>query len=255
MKGGRLLLLLLCLPIGTAAAATQAVAAQTARVQAAFTYAPTLPFTADVVTFTSTSTAPGSNNRIVLEQWDLDADGSYDDGTGTSVSRSFSAPGTYWINLFVLDKRGEWDVGSQLVTVQGRPPPPPPELMSPFPVVQMAGTVTRRGIRVRHLNVEAPPGANVVVRCHGRGCPLRRQTQTARLQTSATAPPAGAVGVVRIRQLDGRLLRGGAVVKLFVTKPGTIGKYTRVKIRRARPPERLDLCLMPDQVEPVACPS
>jgi hypothetical protein len=250
MKSSRLLLLLLCLPVGMAVTATQAAAAPS-RPQAVFTFAPALPFTDDVVTFTSTSTAPGTNNTIVATRWDLDADGSYDDGTATSVSRTLPVAGTYWVHLYVMDKNGQWDVGSQMLTVQSRPPsppPPPPTLMSPFPVVQMAGTVTRRGIRVRHLTVEAPPGASVLVRCRGRGCPLSEQTHTA-----ARSP--GAIGVVRIRRLERRLLRARAVVRLFVTKHGTIGKYTRLRMRRGRPPARVDLCLLPGTLEPTACPA
>jgi hypothetical protein len=60
---------------------------------------------------------------------------------------------------------------------------------------------------------------------------------------------------VRIRKLEGRLLRAGVTIKIFVTKAGTIGKYTSIKIRGGQPPKRVDRCLMPGAMKPVQCPS
>jgi PKD domain-containing protein len=254
MKKLALACVLACLAGGGLPAAVQAASP---RVQAVFTYSPALPFTGDVVTFTSTSTAPGNNNQIVSQRWDLDADGSFDDGTTASVTYSFAGPGTYWVSLFVLDKHGDWDIGSQMLTVQSHPPPappPPPELMSPFPVVQLAGSVTRKGVRIRRFTVQAPPGASIAVSCRGRSCPFHKQAKTAATQPHAGHDSATTPGVVRIHRLE-RRLRAGAVVKLFITKPGTIGKYTRLKIRKGKAPARADLCLYPGKAEPEACPS
>jgi hypothetical protein len=88
------------------------------------------------------------------------------------------------------------------------------------------------------------------VRCRGRGCPFRR--------TSRTLARAGAKGparTVRIKKLERRLLHGGASVKVLVSRQGEIGKYTRFKIRRSKPPLRTDLCLSPGSTAPVECPS
>jgi hypothetical protein len=60
---------------------------------------------------------------------------------------------------------------------------------------------------------------------------------------------------VRFRKFERRLLRAGIKIEVFVTKPDTIGKYTRFRIRKRKPPLRWDACLMPRQVAPVACPS
>jgi hypothetical protein len=44
------------------------------------------------------------------------------------------------------------------------------------------------------------------------------------------------------------------VIEVFVTKPGTLGKYTRLRVRRGRLPERVDLCLDAAGSTPIACP-
>jgi hypothetical protein len=44
------------------------------------------------------------------------------------------------------------------------------------------------------------------------------------------------------------------VVRIFVTKPGVIGKFTSIKIRGRKSPLRVDRCLMPGQMKPVKCP-
>ena len=50
------------------------------------------------------------------------------------------------------------------------------------------------------------------------------------------APVSDRVAQVRIRKLERRLLRAGASIRIFVTKPGTIGKYTSIRIREGKPP-------------------
>ncbi len=87
---------------------------------AAFTVAPTAPSTGDPVTFTSTSSDP--DGGIAAANWDLNDDGSFDDGSGTSVSRSFAKAGSYRIRLEVTDSGGDKSVATQTITVGGRPP-------------------------------------------------------------------------------------------------------------------------------------
>jgi hypothetical protein len=58
---------------------------------------------------------------------------------------------------------------------------------------------------------------------------------------------------VRVRSVE-RRLRRGAVIEVFVTAPGRIGKYTRFTIRSNAAPARRDLCLQPGKSKPVACP-
>ena len=47
-----------------------------------------------------TSTDAG---RVVSQAWDLDNDGSFDDGTGVTAERAFPAVGTYKAGLRVVD--------------------------------------------------------------------------------------------------------------------------------------------------------
>ena len=118
-------------------------------------------------------------------------------------------------------------------------------LLNPFPIVRIAGRIGRSGTRFRVLSVNAPQGATVTVRCKGRGCPFK-----------ASSRSATAARQVRIRKLERRLLRAGATIRIFVTKPGSIGKYTSIRIRGGKPPRRSDRCLMPDSnTKPVKCPS
>jgi hypothetical protein len=121
-------------------------------------------------------------------------------------------------------------------------PPVNPRLLSPFPVVAIAGRVVPGGVQVTLLRVRGPRGTRVTVRCRGRGCPFRRARLSIRRRT------------VRIRRLQ-RRLRAGVVIEVLATKPGTIGKYTRFQIRRGRPPARRDACVRPGSRTPSRCPS
>ena len=132
--------------------------------------------------------------------------------------------------------------------VEAKPKPLAPLLLAPFPVVRVAGVAYAGGVRVRVLSVQqAPAGALVRVRCRGHGCPAHGARKT------TVAGPHGVQALV-FRSFE-RFLRAGAVIEVFVTKPGTLGKYTRLRVRRGRLPERVDLCLDAAGVKPIACPA
>ena len=96
--------------------------------------------------------------------------------------------------------------------------------LSPFPVVAIGGRVIGRRVLVSLLRVSrAPRGAVVTVTCRGRGCPFRRSRRTIRRRAG-----------LRIKGLE-RLLRSGTVITIVVRKGNTIGKYTRLRIRRGAP--------------------
>lgn len=120
-------------------------------------------------------------------------------------------------------------------------------LMQPFPIVRIAGADTPRGARLRLLTVQAPAQARITVWCRGRGCPHKPESRI------AAAGKAGVV-VVEFKQFE-RPLFAGAVLVIRVSAPGEIGKYTRFHVRRGKLPERLDTCLDPAGMKPVACPS
>jgi hypothetical protein len=191
-------------------------------------------------------------------EWDLDGDGRFPDATGPNVSRTFPAPGTYLVGLRVTDVDEAVSTGFQSITVGslagpagGVSRPPQPRLMSPFPVVRITGKVGKRGARIKRLTIRAPFGATIRVRCRGRGCPFRRTSRTLALAGKKKTPST----TIRIKRFERRLLRGGASVKVLVSRQGEVGKYTRFLIRRGKPPQRTDLCLVPSTAEPVECPS
>jgi PKD repeat protein len=215
------------------------------------------------VSFFSTSTDPDS--PITGYAWDLDGDGNYNDASGPSAARAFGA-GSHNVGIMVVDSEGAASFMVQTVNVGapkvGAPAPVGsvttggtggPRLMSPFPIVRIAGRILRRGSKLRRLTVSAPPGATVLVRCNGRGCPVGRQSRVVKSgKRSKSRSPAQ---TVRLRRFERKLLRSGTVIKILVTRPSTIGKYTRFKIRSKKAPARSDRCLMPGSSKPVDCPT
>ncbi|TML99065.1 MAG: PKD domain-containing protein [Actinobacteria bacterium] len=71
---------------------------------ASYTYKPDKPVEGDTVTFTSAATDP--DGTIARTQWDLDGDGAFNDATGATATKTFSAPGTFDVGLRVTDDRG-----------------------------------------------------------------------------------------------------------------------------------------------------
>ena len=206
---------------------------------ASFAYGPVAPMTGDKIVFASTAGDP--DGPIVSQQWDLDGDGAFDDGAGTIASFVFSTPGVHIVSLQVTDRDGAVAVVAGQIAVHERPL----QLLSSFPVVRMSGRVVPLGTRVRSLTVSTPRGTRVRVQCSGRGCPFRRVTKRA----------AHASRVLTVRRLRGRLLRPGAVVKVWVWRPNRIGKYVSFLIRDGRPPRRADRCTKGSARVPIRCPA
>jgi hypothetical protein len=237
---------------------------------ASFRFSPATPVVFQPVAFTSTATEP--EGQIAVLQWDLNGDGTYDNGRGRTVLRTFDRAGSYVVGLQVTDAAGAVAFFSRTVNVapaaqsnqtgqSGQPgspkstPRPGLRVLNPFPVVRIAGRITSRGTLVRLLRIDAPAGSKVAIRCSGRGCPFAKKVSQAR-----HAPPAGLSGPqartarrVRVRTLE-RLLRPGVIVRIFITRAEAIGKYTRFRIRRGAPPARVDRCLNPGSWRPIQCP-
>ena len=206
-----------------------------------FTWNPPRPVAGESLEFVSTTTDfEGSPTAF---SWDLDGDGQFGDGSASRIRQPFPAPGTYDIGLRVTDSDGAVSTVRKRVTVAASPVkrPPRPRLMSPFPVIRIAGTVLPRAALVRVLSVRAPRGSQVRVRCVGNGCPVDSVARTS------------ATHVVRFRRFE-RRLRAGIRLKLFVRQANRIGKYTSFRIRAGAPPKRVDLCLFPTRRSPGRCP-
>jgi PKD repeat protein len=221
------------------ATATRRVTVRNRPPVASFAYAPPAPMTGDRVGFASTASDP--DGPIVSEQWDLDGDGAFDDSGGTIASVTFTTPGPHIVRLVVTDRDGAVGVATAMITVRERPL----QLLSAFPVVRMSGRVMSWATRVRSLTINTPPSTRVRVRCSGRGCPFRLITKRA----------AHASRLLTVRRLRGRLLRPGAVVKVWVWRPNRIGKYVRFRIRSGKPPKRADRCVKGGARVPIRCPS
>jgi hypothetical protein len=213
---------------------------------ASFRWSPTVPRANEPVAFSSTAT--DADGQVVEQAWDLDGNGKFDNGGGATALRSFPAPGTYLVGLRVVDNDGASAVVSVPIAVAPGPATPVPiivnqqsglRLMNPFPIVRIAGRFTSVGARIKLLVIDAPKGAKVSIRCHGGGCPFKKQVRPAAL--------------VRVKKLE-RVLRAGTTVKVYVTQRGVIGKYTRLKIRSGKPPARTDLCVPPESWHPIRCP-
>src|SRR5262249_13091395 len=149
---------------------------------ASFSSFPALPLPGQEVTFVYT---PHQGGLAIA--WDLDGDGRFNDGTDATSKRSFPAPGTYQVSLRVtdtLDPDLPTSTVTQALSVRTPDPlaklggPSAPGLLSPFPIVRISGKVGRHGARIKRLTVNAPYGATITVRCHGRGCPFKRSSRT-----------------------------------------------------------------------------
>jgi Putative metal-binding motif len=112
-------------------------------------------------------------------------------------------------------------------------------------------TRARAGWRVFRTHTQAallsvgpvPADATVHVRCSGRGCPFKLRRRIIARNTPS---------VNLTRPFRGRKLRRGTLIRIRVTKPGTIGRVFRWKMRRGRLPDLDSLCLPPGS-RPRAC--
>jgi hypothetical protein len=227
---------------------------------AAFTAAP-----AGGLGATFTAAVSDEDGSVTRVEWDFDDDGGFDDATGDIAFWTFPAAGTHRVSLRATDDDGSSAISVRRVTIaaasgsggdggtsggSGAPPRPGgtprapaarPSLLAPWPVVRMAGTLTRRGARLTVLSVRAPKGTRVSARCAGRACPRRAVARRMRRTT------------LRLGAYE-RPLRAGTVLEIRVLSATRIGKYTRIAIRRGKAPARKDRCLWPGKLSPRACP-
>jgi PKD repeat protein len=211
---------------------------------AQFSVSPAQPVVGQQVSLRSFSYDPGGG-ALASQRWDLDGDGDFDEGaSGPTAFTVFGSAGTKVIRLQVRDADGGVQTATQVITVearQARQASAGLSLMSPFPVIRLAGTVYSGGARVRILDVRAPRRSRITVRCAGGSCPVRAMSR--RLTKRH----------VRFKRLE-RFLRAGTVLSVSVRKGGAIGKYSRWKIRGGKLPKRTDKCLWPGKRKPARCP-
>jgi hypothetical protein len=213
---------------------------------ASFQWIPATPYVGQTVSLVSNST--DASSPITGSAWDLAGNGLFSPG-GAVITTSFSRPGAHVVGLRVTDASGLSNVVTKtiLVTVA------PLRLVQPFPVVRIAGTQYRRGVRISLLSVQAPVGARIGVLCRGPGCPVKSKAQQ-RLSATRAASKNGGMALIEFRRFE-RALQAGAFLEIRVSVPGQIGKYTRFAVRRGKLPTRFDSCLDPTGVKPIACPT
>jgi hypothetical protein len=187
------------------------------------------------------SSSTDATSPLTAFAWDLAGNGSFQPGAQL-LSTSFATAGNHVVRLRVTDASGVSSVAAQTIPVR----PPEAALMQPFPLVRIITTRTRSGVRLRLLSILASPGARIIVTCKGHGCPIKKQSKVA----STGKVGLASVSFARFEQV----LPSGITLEVRVYKPGNVGKYTRLSIRRGRV-RRVDGCLAPDGVQAIACPS
>ncbi len=96
-------------------------AAPTAVAMATPTSGQALPL---AVSFDGSGSTPGAAGGPLTYAWDLDGDGAFDDGTGATVSFTYTARGAYDVRLRVTDASGASGTSGPLrITVGGAPAP------------------------------------------------------------------------------------------------------------------------------------
>jgi hypothetical protein len=251
---------------GLSAQATPRIIRIHARPTAGFDVSPTEPVVGQEVVLSSYSSDP--DGPLAAQAWDLDGDGAFDDASGARVVGTFTTPGPHTVSLRVRDADGVRAIASKIINVkvsnwlapitpddgvkQSFPPPaavtgkPFLRMLSPFPVVRMAGWRMVAGARIEILGVRAPAGSRVLTVCRGKKCPVKKKI----IAVSTKKPKP-----VRVKRFE-RFFPAGSVIEVFVRRSDRLGKYTRFTIRSKRQRwKRMDGCVAPNTTRAVTCPA
>jgi hypothetical protein len=210
---------------------------------ASFKWFPSTPVVGEPVSLASSSTDPTS--PLTTFAWALASNAVFKVGKQV-LTTSFTTPGDHVVRLSVTAADGLSSVASATIHVIR----PPLILMSPFPVVRIAGILTSSGVNLTLITAQVPRGARVRVTCRGGGCPTASES---RLVGSSSGKRKAGMVVLVFRRFE-RTLAAGVILEIKISKPGRIGKYTLFTIRHGKLPTRVDGCLGPAGVKPIACP-
>lgn len=180
---------------------------------------PVASFTRDVVspaanqTITLTDTSTDPDGTIVSRAWDLDNDGAFDDGSGTTATVSFPAAGTYTVALQVTDDRGGTNSTSMTINVAADTVAPIATITS----VQRSKISDKTGVNSTDINftVNEPFNAYEVRLVSSTGA----QKNTGTLIESGGAGAAGTPITVTITYAEAvaaGALEGNNIIKIFV---------------------------------------
>ena len=205
---------------------------------ARFAFSPRTAQVGDSVEFVSSSF--DRDGEVREQAWDLDGDGAFDDARGDDVFYTFTSAGVKTVRLQVTDSAGSTAIYQRTVTIE-RAPKPPPGYLRPDPDIHFTGVLLSSGTRVQSLEVRAPRGALVTVRCKGKTCGVKQRRKRIKK------------GAVRFKTYE-RFLRAGVRLEVFIAKTGKIGEYRRYTIRgHNRSPTRVVRCLNGMKPRPVKC--
>jgi hypothetical protein len=210
---------------------------------ASFVWFPQSPHTGESILLVSTST--DLTSPITAYAWDLADNGPFGafEAGGPSITTTFATPASHQVRLRVTAADHLSSVAVEMIQMST----PPPGVLLPFPLVRIVGTVFGSRVKLRLLAVKAPPKARITVSCQGGSCPARSARRVA-------ASRRGRVVWTRFRRFE-RSLSAGVLLEIRVSRDGEIGAYTRFVVRHLRLPVRVDSCLDPAGIKPIACPS
>ena len=209
---------------------------------ASFVWFPSSPHTGQPISLVSTSS--DRTSPITGYAWDTSDNGPFGPFKpgGPVTSTTFPTPASHQVRLRVT--AADHLSSTAVETIQMSPPPA--GVLLPFPVVRIVGRVFGTGVKLRQLGVRAPANARIAVSCLGGGCPVRSAHRLA-------AAKGGHVRLVRFKQFE-RYLPARAVLQVRVSRGTEVGAYTRFTVRRHKLPLRVDSCLDPAGIRPIACP-
>jgi hypothetical protein len=206
---------------------------------ASFTWLPLTPRVDEPVALLSTATA--GDSPLTEFEWATTPLGPFE-LVGPAHTMTFTSPGEHLIRLQVTAADGLSSTVSKEISVLHRVR----GLMDPFPIVQLAGAYSGRGVDLKLLRVQVPLGTHVIVHCAGRACPVAWEKYEA-------APGHGSLVPVEFHSFE-RAMPAGVTISVRVFQGEEIGKFTRFVVRAGRPPVRTDMCLSTSE-KPVRCPA
>ena len=208
--------------------------------EASFVFFPAGPVAGELITFVSTSADADSPIPASGPGLGPERRRSLRRRRGAELRRRpIAVAGTYTISLRIATNKT--DVATLVLNV-GAPGVPGTgvgqqalSLMSPFPVVRIAGQYSRRGVRIRRLDDRRAARHGGRAGCVAAGAGVRSSGCAAPSRCgcgqTGSSPP---MRLLRTGLLEGRLLRPGVKLTLSVMRPGAIGPDTRFEIRRRR---------------------
>ena len=222
------------------------------------------------VTLVSSASDPDGPGYFTTFKWDTDDDGSFDDATGTSITRTFPSAGQRVIGVQasktggdVVSFYGGFNVAAAPApTPTPTPSPAPAPTPTPAPITtspppapladldstvltfwSVAGRkLTLQSLLLRHLH----KGWKATVTCKGTRCPFRSRALRPR------QPNRGTLQAIKLLGRK-RTFRAGSTVTVRITAPGFNARLVIFKLRAGKLPRGVARCQSAGQTRLRAC--